>query len=114
MSVGVLTAGMAVLSGMYASDFKDYFDRKSIDPLALTGTAIAGVTALGFGVATVCFAGAGMEIFKRTPEQAVRDAYANAYKIHVDEAIKGQQKQFKILDMSQAKQLIQNIQGGKQ
>ena len=52
--------------------------------------------------------------WKSTPEREATKIYADMYDTYVDQSIRTQQKQFKILDMNQAKQLIQNTQGIKQ
>lgn len=119
MLLGLLAAGMAFGGGVYASALKDetivygHFGKTSIEPLALTGTIIAGASALAMGSLAVLSAHVGINCFKRSPEQSVYNAYEYAHKSYVNETIKGQQQQYKLMDMNQARQYIQSLQGRK-
>jgi len=119
MFAGVFTAGLACYSMLMAADLKDksisygYFGSKSINSLALTGTVIAGTTALALGAFTVLSAKVGLDCFKRAPEQSVREVYENAHESYVNDVVEGKQQQYKLMNMDQARQYIQQLQSQK-
>jgi len=116
-----LVAGMIALSFAYGSGMaakqgineikKGYVgDGYGLNKVA--AAVVSAMIAIPFGYVSVAGGISTLHAWKTVNKQ-VREAYARTYDSYLNQSIQAQQKQFTILDMKQAKQLIQNGQGAK-